>query len=111
MQHRLLPYPQHPTPIPKLTSCQATGILVIARSLKDVLGLSGGVPRYCSQVRNLHFLRRRLFRLLYLHSDHMGLNHELLAVLRTNCMDALPLKLIDQYARPMTIKYTIIEFH
>ena len=59
------------------------------------------------QVRNLHFLRRRLFRLLYLHSDHKGLGNEIPTVLRTNGMGALPHKLIDQYSRPMTIKNTI----
>ena len=59
------------------------------------------------QVRNLHFLRRRLFRLLYLQPDHKGLGHEIPTVLRTNWMDALPLKLIDRYARPMSIKSTI----
>ena len=59
------------------------------------------------QVRNLHFLRRRLFRLLYLQPDYKGLGYEIPTVLRTNCMDALPIKLIGQYARPMTIKNTI----
>ena len=63
------------------------------------------------QVRTLHILGRRLFRLLHLHSDYKGLGHEIPTMLQTNWMDELPLELIVWYARRMITKNNDQECH
>ena len=104
MQHRQLPYPRTQLLYQKLTPAK---LLINARPVKNVLGLSGGVPGYCFLGVEHPFSSPPLVSITPSPFRSQGARPWNTDRPTDQLDGALPFKLIDRYARPMTIKNTI----